>query len=268
MTTVTARFSTSRAARVRSGLLVALLCVAGLAAMPAVSSAYEAEHVAGFAAAMPDDAVLSRLSPGDTIVVPLVPSATARRHHRVAVVTLARRGVGGAAPTLVARSVLRGGLFHAQIPPAIAGTYVLRVQVGRRAFTEATFEVDVTHPVLSAPCGDLPAESSAELSVDPGNPRPGAMVNFSFANTGPGCLTTGYGFDWQVSRGGSWVDVPLHLVVPSVLVSLQPGNALSDTFTVPVNTAPGQYRIVKHFRAAGEDDEIAVAVEVVARRHA
>jgi hypothetical protein len=51
-----------------------------------------------------------------------------------------------------------------------------------------------------------------------------------------------------------------------VLVSLPPGSALSDTFTVPANTTPGRYRIVKHFHAAGADDEIAVEVDVVAKR--
>ena len=164
---------------------------------------------------------------------------------------------------------MAGGTFTAQIPPGVDGTYSLLVKVTGKgfkvAFTEVTFEVSVADAVPTGPCGELPDDVSAELGVSSSRLRPGGTVNFSLANTGPGCLTTGYGFVWQVSRAGAWVNVPLNLVVPTVLVSLQPGSALSDTFTVPAGTAPGRYRIVKHFRAAGADDEIAIEVDVVAR---
>ena len=271
MTNVDDRCSSSGVARVRAGMLAGLLCLAGLVTMPAVAAAYHGNQVGGFAVTMPDDETLSRLAPGDTVVVTLVASAMARRHHRVAVVTLTRRGGHGSPSTLVARSRSAGGVFSAQIPPARDGTYVLRVRVvdprvRLRAFTEATFEVTVDEPA-SAACGELPDDVSAELGVSSSRPRPGAKVSFSLANTGPGCLTTGYGFVWQVSRGGAWVDVPLHLVVPTTVVSLPPDTALFDTFTVPANTVPGRYRVVKHFRAAGEDEDIAVELEVVARRH-
>jgi hypothetical protein len=272
MTKLDDRFSRSTTARARAGMLAALLCLAALVAMPSVAAAYHNNKVGGFAVGMPDDETSSKLAPGDTVVVTLTPSARAREHHRVAVVTLARRGDHGLPSTLLARSRLAGGTFSAQIPPARDGTYVLRVQVvdprvRLRAFTEATFDVSVVEPV-SGPCGELADDVSAELGVSNSKPRPGGKVNLSLANTGPGCLTTGYGFVWQVSRGGTWVDVPLNLVVPAVLVSLKPGTALQDTFPIPANTAPGQYRIVKHFRAAGEDDELSVELQVVARhRH-
>lgn len=270
MTDIDDRCSRATVARVRAGMLAGVVCLAGLAAMPAVAAAYHNNRVGGFTVAMPDDETLSRLQPGNTVVVTLLASATARRHHRVAVITLTRRGDHGAPSTLLARSRLAAGVFSAQVPPARDGTYVLRVQVvdprvRLRAFTEVTFEVSVDEPV-PGPCGELPDDVSAELGVSSSRPRPGGKVSFSLANTGPGCLTTGYGFAWQVSRGGTWVDVPLNLVVPATIVSLAQGHALSDTFTVPANTVPGDYRIVKHFRAAGQDEDIAVELEVVAKR--
>jgi len=270
MTNVNDRFSSSSAGRVRAWMLASLLCLAGLVTMPAVAAAYHNNKVGGFAVTMPDDETLSKLVPGNTVVVTLLPSATARRHHRLAIVTLTRRGDHGSPSTLLARSTYAGGVFSAQIPPARDGTYVLRVQVvdphvRLRAFTEVTFEVSFDEPV-SAACGELPDDVSAELDVSSSKPRPGGTVSFSLANTGPGCLTTGYGFVWQVSRAGAWVDVPLNLVVPTTVVSLPPGSALSDTFTVPANTPPGHYRVVKHFRAAGVDEDIAVELDVVAKR--
>jgi hypothetical protein len=249
-------------------MLAGALCLAGLVAMPvsgAVASSPSTHKLGGFVVTMPSDDALRALAPGDRVAVTLKATAQSRRRHSVAVVTLSRAGEAGA----IARSRIAAGTFSAQIPPGVDGTYSVLVKVTGRgfkvAFTEVTFEVSVPDPVLPAGCGELPDDVSAELGVDSSRAYPGAQVSFSFANTGPGCLTTGYGFVWQVSRGGTWVDVPLNLVVPTILVSLKPDTALSDTFTVPANTALGQYRIVKHFHAAGQDDQIAIEVEVVAR---
>jgi hypothetical protein len=253
----------------RRRILAGVLCLAGLVAMPvsgAAASSPSTRDVGGFIVTMPGDDALRALQPGDRVAVTLEATAKSRRRHSVAVVTLSRRGEAGS----IARSRLAAGTFSAQIPPAVDGTYSLLVKVTGKgfkvAFTEVTFEVSIPDPVLTGPCGELPDDVSAELGVSNSRPRPGAKVNFSLANTGPGCLTTGFGFVWQVSRGGAWVDVPLNLVATTALVSLQPGSALQDTFTVPAGSAPGQYRIVKHFRAAGQNEEISVEVEVVARR--
>jgi hypothetical protein len=250
-------------------MFTAVLCLAGLVAMPvsgAAASSPSTRDIGGFLVTMPGDDALRALQPGDRVAVALAATAKSRRRHSVAVVTLSRRGGAGS----IARSRMAAGTFSAQIPPGVDGTYSLLVKVTGKgfkvAFTEVTFEVSVPDPVQTGPCGELPDDVSAELGVSNSRPRPGGTVDFSLANTGPGCLTTGFGFVWQVSRGGAWVDVPLNLVVTTAVVSLQPGSALSDTFTVPATTAPGQYRILKRFRAAGQNEEIGVELEVVAGR--
>jgi hypothetical protein len=269
MTKATKRCTGVGSSRAGRRLLAGVLCLAGLFAMPvagAAASSASTRDVGGFVVTMPGDDALRALNPGDRVAVTLRATAKSRRRHSVAVVTLSRRGEAGS----IASSRMAAGTFTAQIPPAVDGTYSLLVRVTGKgfkvAFTEVTFEVTVPDPVPTGPCGELPDDVSAELGVSSSRLKPGGTVNFSLANTGPGCLTTGYGFVWQVSRGGTWVNVPLNLIVPTVLVSLQPGSALSDTFTVPTNTTPGRYRIVKHFRAAGAEDEIAVDVDVVANR--
>lgn len=263
MAKATRRFPGSPAARVSRRVLAGVLCLAGVLAMPvaaAAAAAPVASNVGAIVVTMPGDDALKALTPGATVTVKLKSTAKSRRLHRVAVITLERSGEAGS----IAKATLAAGRFSAQIPPGVAGTYILHVQVGKRAFTEVTFEVTVDDPV-SGPCGELPDDVSAELGVDSSRPQPGDKVSFSLANTGPGCLTTGYGFIWQVSRAGAWVDVPLNLVAATASVSLLPGTALSDTFTVPATTRPGRYRIVKIFRAAGAEEQIAIEVEVVAK---
>jgi len=265
MTKATKRFTIPRVPRAHGRILAGVLCLAGLVAVPvSAASSPSARDVGGFIVTMPDDDALRALHPGDRVAVPVRATAKSRRHRSVAVVTLSRRGEAGS----IARTKFTGGTFAAQIPPGVDGTYSVRVKVTGKgfhvAFTEVTFEVTAPEPV-SGPCGELPDDVSAELGVSSSEARPGGRVSFTLANTGPGCLTTGYGFVWQVSRGGTWVDVPLNLVVTTAVVSLQPGTALSDTFTVAANATPGQYRIVKHFRAAGQNEEISIEVEVVAK---
>lgn len=264
MTNVTDRSSALRTARVRHRMLAGALCVAALAAMPvtgASAATTAAEHVGGSIVRMPSDATLRKLRPGSLVNVSVKPAAKRSKQGSIAVITLSRLGSGS--PALIAHETRRGGTFRAQIPPARGGRYRLKVSVGR-AYTQVTFEVVAPPPVPPGPCAE-PLDVSAELGVDSSEPFPGDDVRVTLTNSGPGCLSAGYGFSWQINRNGAWVDVPLNRVVPTILLFLQPGKSLPEDFTVPKNTAPGLYRVVKHFTAAGETTAIDAEVTVVPR---
>jgi hypothetical protein len=243
--------------------LAGMLCVAGLVGAPAAGASAAttapAEHVGGSIVRMPSDSALRKLHPGGLVKVSVTPAKKPSKQGSVAVIQLARLGAG--APALISQETRRAGTFSAQIPPARSGRYRLKVYVGR-AYTQVTFEVKFVPPVLPGPCAE-PLDVSAELGVDSSEPSPGDTITVTLANSGPGCLQTGYGVTWQINRNGAWVDIPLNQVVPAVLLSIQPGKSLSENFTVPRNTAPGLYRIVKHFSAAGEAVDIDTEVTVV-----
>jgi hypothetical protein len=262
MTNATVRSTNTRGAPARWAL-AGMLCIAGLVAAPAAGASAAttapAEHVGGSIVRLPSDASLRKLKPGSLVTVSVKPAAKPSRQGNVAVITLSRLGAGPGA--LIARQTRRVGTFSAQIPPARNGRYRLRVSVGR-AYTQVTFEVKFVPPVLPGPCAE-PLDVSAELGVDSSEPSPGDAITVTLSNSGPGCLQTGYGLTWQINRNGAWVDIPLNQVVPAVLLSVQPGTSLSEDFTVPKNTAPGLYRIVKHFSAAGEAADIDTEVTVV-----
>ncbi|HEX4345694.1 MAG TPA: immunoglobulin-like domain-containing protein [Solirubrobacteraceae bacterium] len=260
--------SGARGTRHLPGWLLAvagLACATGLIAVPAAGAAAppstRTEHVGGYLVQWPSNAALGLLRPGDGVQASLIPSAKARRLGRVAVVTLARVTRSGVAVHLVARRSLRSGTFSTRLPAGSTGRYRLRVVVGR-AYSQVTFVVGPQPPTASGPC-DAGDEANAELGLSADSAAPGDALKITLTNAGPGCLTAGYGFDWQVSRGGVWTDVPLHLAVPAIALLLAPGQMLTEAFTVPTDSPPGQYRIVKHFRGAGDDleadDEVTVA---------
>jgi hypothetical protein len=244
-------------------MLAGMVCAAGLLAAPvsgaSAATTGPAEHVGGSIVRMPSDSALRKLQPGGLVTVSVTPAKKRSKQGSVAVIQLSRLGSGPAA--LIAQETRRGGTFSAQVPPARSGRYRLKVYVGR-AYTQVTFDVKFVPPVLPGPCADQ-LDVSAELGVDSSEPSPGDAITVTLANSGPGCVSTGYGFAWQINRNGAWVDVPLNRVVPAILLFLQPGKSLSETFTVPKNTAPGLYRIVKHFSAAGEAADIDTEVTVV-----
>ncbi len=271
MTNVMGRGRTPRSARVRHPLLAGVLGLVALVAVPAAGAStavaktgtapvnYEGEFLKGIAVTLPTDSKLRTLKPGDVLKVGAVRFDAAVRKHRVAVVTLTRLG---ARPAVIARRTVntRSKSFSLQIPATRSGHYRLRWSVGR-SFTQVTFDVTFVAPVAPGRCAE-PLDVSAELGVDSSEPEAGETIGVTLANSGPGCLQTGYGFAWQVDRNGVWVDVPLNTVVPAIALFVQPGQSLTENFTVPKNTAPGMYRIVKHFTAAGHvvdiDDEITV----------
>ncbi|HEY1539356.1 MAG TPA: immunoglobulin-like domain-containing protein [Solirubrobacteraceae bacterium] len=234
-----------------------LACATGLIAAPAASAATppstRTEHVGAYLVQWPSDAALGLLRPGDGVQASLIPSAKARRQGRVAVVTLARVTRSGVPVRLVARRSLRRGTFSTLLPAGATGRYRLRVVVGR-AYSQVTFVVGARPQTTGGPCGSGD-EANAELGLSTDTAAPGDALNIALTNSGPACLTAGYGFDWQVNRGGVWADIPLHIAVPAIALLLQPGQVLTEAFTVPTDSAPGQYRIVKHFQGAGDDLE-------------
>ena len=252
----------SHAAR-RRWMLAAIAGLAALFSAPvtgaSAASTAPAEHVGGSIVRMPSDSALRGLHPGDLVKVSVTPAKKRSRQGSVAVIALSRLGSGS--PALLAQQTRRGGSFSAQIPPARSGRYRLKVSVGR-AYTQVTFDVTFVPPVMPGPCSE-PLDVSAELGVDSSEPSAGDSIAVTLTNSGPGCLSTGYGFGWQISRNGAWVDVPLNRVVPAILLFVQPGKSLSEDFTVPRNSAPGLYRIVKHFSAAGQAVNIDTEVTVV-----
>jgi hypothetical protein len=263
MTKVTIRAANQRRAPGRRWMLAGVLCLAGLVALPAAGASAAStttEHVGGAIVRLPSDSALRKLKPGSLVKVSVRPAKKPSRQGSVAVIRLSRL-VGGRT-ALIAQETRRVGTFSAQITPARGGRYRLAVYVGR-AYTQVTFEVRFTPPPPPpGPCAE-PLDVSADFGVDSSEPSPGDDVTVTLTNSGPGCLSTGYGFAWQINRNGAWVDVPLNRVVPAILLFVQPGKSVSEDFTVPKNTAPGLYRIVKRFTAAGEAVDIDTEVTVV-----
>lgn len=272
MTQVVDRGRTLRPSRLRHRLLAGALGLVACVAVPAAGAStavaktgratvyYEAEFLKGIAVTLPTDSKLRTLKPGDVLRVGATRLDAAVRNHRVAVVTLSRLG---ARPAVIARGTVdtRSKDFSLQIPPTRSSRYRLRWSVGR-SFTEVTFGVTFSPSLPPGPCAE-PLDVSAELGVESSEPEAGETIGVTLTDSGPGCLQTGYGFAWQVNRNGAWVDVPLNTVVPAIALFVQPGRSLTENFTVPKNSAPGPYRIVKRFTAAGESVDVDGEVTVV-----
>jgi hypothetical protein len=261
----TDRFA-ARGMRRRCGrLMVAagVACVTGLIGAPAAGatapSSTKTERVGGYLVQWPSDAAL-RLHPGDGVQASLIASAKALRLGRVAVVTLASVRRSGVPLHLIARRRVRRGTFSARVPAGRTGRYRLRVLVGR-VYSQVTFTVDRLPRRATGPC-DPGDEADAELGLSTDTAAPGDALQITLTNTGPGCLTAGPGFAWQVNRGGVWTNVPLRIAFPAIALLLQPGRVLTDAFTVPTDSAPGLYRIVKHFQGAGDDLDLADEVTI------
>lgn len=93
---------------------------------------------------------------------------------------------------------------------------------------------------------------AARLSADLDSLRAGESLTFRIENFGTERVSYSPSFSLEYLRGSTWVEQPLDVRWPRIILTAAPGEAGGcQTFLVPPETSPGRYRISKSLRGRG-----------------
>jgi hypothetical protein len=206
--------------------LIAAMLIA--LAVPAAAPAATKQRVGGFVVTWPD--ATTSVRPGDALRIVVRRTAAAGR-------PVARVRVLRLAPRRRLRSVTVRRRRAVVIRPAAGVAYRVRVTVGRSAVGRRI----ETAPPSPALCGATATRASATLTPGVATAEPGQTLPLTLRNTGGACFRTGLAVALRRADG---TEVPLHRVVPAIMLLVEPGETVANGIELPADLAPGSYRAV------------------------